>query len=53
MMDAPLLFSAPPAPAARKAALPIPKVKRWQPLRLGLVELYHYGRNRRSSTARR
>lgn len=25
-----------------KAALPLPKLRRWQPLRLGLVEMFHY-----------
>ena len=25
-----------------KVALPIPKLRRWQPLRLGLVEMFHY-----------
>ena len=25
-----------------KAALPVPKHRRWQPLRLGLVEMFHY-----------
>ncbi len=30
------------APSPAKAALPTPKRQRWQPLRLGLVELFHY-----------
>src|SRR5215813_4466494 len=43
MMDAPLLFSEPPPePSPQRPALPTPKTRRWQPLRLGLVELYHY-----------
>jgi uncharacterized protein (TIGR02680 family) len=25
-----------------KVALPVPKLRRWQPLRLGLVEMFHY-----------
>ena len=41
-MDAPLLFSEPNAAAPERSALPVPKTTRWQPLRLGLVELYHY-----------
>jgi hypothetical protein len=41
-MDVPFLLSEPPEPALQKPALPVPKRKRWQPLRLGLVELYHY-----------
>jgi uncharacterized protein (TIGR02680 family) len=41
-MDAPLSFSEPQEEAPQQPALPIPKTKRWQPLRLGLVELYHY-----------
>ena len=39
-MNAPVIFSEWPAP--REPALPEPKLERWQPLRLGLVELYHY-----------
>ena len=31
-----------PAPASDSPALPLPTRSRWQPLRLGLVELYHY-----------
>ncbi|HEY1247057.1 MAG TPA: TIGR02680 family protein [Hyphomicrobiaceae bacterium] len=42
MMDAPLFLSEPPEPAPQRLALPVPRTKRWQPLRLGLVELYHY-----------
>ena len=30
------------APSSEKPALPMPTRQRWQPLRLGLVELYHY-----------
>lgn len=30
------------APAPEKPALPMPTRQRWQPLRLGLVELFHY-----------
>ena len=41
-MNAPMFFSEPQGPAPRKPALPEPKLERWQPLRLGLVELYHY-----------
>lgn len=41
-MDAPFLSSEPPEPTPRKPALPVPRRKRWQPLRLGLVELYYY-----------
>lgn len=37
MTDA--LFSPPPP---HRPALPEPKLERWQPLRLGLVELFHY-----------
>jgi uncharacterized protein (TIGR02680 family) len=39
MMDTPLFAS---EPEASRPALPVPKLPRWQPLRLGLVELYHY-----------
>ena len=31
-----------PPPALVRPALPLPLRQRWQPLRLGLVELYHY-----------
>ena len=31
-----------PPPALDRPALPVPTRGRWQPLRLGLVELYHY-----------
>ena len=37
------LFDAPPeAPDTTRPALPEPQRERWQPLRLGLVELFHY-----------
>lgn len=38
------LLDAPCAPAAAglRPALPVPALARWQPLRLGLVELFHY-----------
>jgi uncharacterized protein (TIGR02680 family) len=39
MMDTPLFAS---EPASSRPALPVPKLSRWQPLRLGLVELYQY-----------
>jgi uncharacterized protein (TIGR02680 family) len=39
MMDTPLFAS---EPEASRPALPVPKLTRWQALRLGLVELYHY-----------
>lgn len=39
MMDTPL-FAAAPAP--ERPALPVPRLQRWQPLRIGLVELFHY-----------
>ena len=42
MMEAPLFFSEPPGPTPQMPALPVPQIRRWQPLRLGLVELYHY-----------
>jgi uncharacterized protein (TIGR02680 family) len=38
-MDTPLFLS---EPDLRRPGLPRPGHKRWQPLRLGLVELYHY-----------
>jgi uncharacterized protein (TIGR02680 family) len=38
MNDTATLFSAPP----EQPPLPIPTRSRWQPLRLGLVELFHY-----------
>ena len=38
MTDA--LFTPPPP---RRPTLPEPQRERWQPLRLGLVELFHYG----------
>jgi uncharacterized protein (TIGR02680 family) len=38
-MDTPLFLS---EPDPRRPGLPRPGRKRWQPLRLGLVELYHY-----------
>lgn len=39
MMDTPLFLS---DPNPQRPALPFPKRERWQPLRLGLVELYRY-----------
>ena len=42
MMDTPLFASEPPEPAPQKPPLPLPKRERWQPLRFGLVELFHY-----------
>jgi uncharacterized protein (TIGR02680 family) len=41
MMDTPLFASEPERESSRPT-LPVPKLSRWQPLRLGLVELYHY-----------
>jgi hypothetical protein len=41
MMDTPL-FASEPEPHPQRPALPEPRLERWQPLRLGLVELYHY-----------
>lgn len=38
-MDTPLFLS---EPDPRRPGLPLPERERWQPLRLGLVELYHY-----------
>ena len=35
-------FSTDPDLSRRKVALPVPKQRRWQPLRLGLVEMFHY-----------
>ena len=43
MMDTPLFASEPDHEwASHRPPLPLPKLARWQPLRLGLVELYHY-----------
>jgi uncharacterized protein (TIGR02680 family) len=43
MMDTPLFASEPDHErASHRPVLPVPKLARWQPLRLGLVELYHY-----------
>jgi uncharacterized protein (TIGR02680 family) len=41
MMDTPL-FAPEPDAGPQRPELPTPKRDRWQPLRLGLVELYHY-----------
>ena len=41
MMDTPL-FTCEPGKGPQRPDLPVPKRDRWQPLRLGLVELYHY-----------
>ncbi|MGF6231517.1 uncharacterized protein (TIGR02680 family) [Inquilinus ginsengisoli] len=38
MNDSPALFAA----SGAKPALPMPTRERWQPLRIGLVELFHY-----------
>lgn len=38
MNDSPVLF----AVSSEKPALPMPTRERWQPLRIGLVELFHY-----------
>ena len=40
-MDTPL-FASEPEPHRQRPALPEPRLERWQPLRVGLVELYHY-----------
>ena len=43
MMDTPLFASEPDHErTSHRPPLPLPKLARWQPLRLGLVELYHY-----------
>ena len=43
MMDTPLFAWEPEhEQASHRPPLPLPKLARWQPLRLGLVELYHY-----------
>ena len=41
MMDTPL-FACEPGKGPRRPDLPVPTRERWQPLRLGLVELFHY-----------
>ena len=43
MMDTPLFALEPDHDrSSHRPPLPLPKLARWQPLRLGLVELYHY-----------